>query len=111
MTDHTPEPLIKDMHLRLDGFSLSSKGMGHVAKVLQVPFDKVERTQRAQRIVQCVNALSGIEDVELFMRKIRSADCEYHLTDCIQAHKGCTPKLMCARCEALALFPQPKEPK
>lgn len=46
---------VSDMRLTRSGFSLSCKGMGHVAKVLEVPFDKVERGARADYIVKCVN--------------------------------------------------------
>jgi len=53
----------------VNGHSISAKGMGHIAKVLPVEGNKNERLKRAERIVSCVNALAGIEDVKEYRYK------------------------------------------
>jgi len=61
------------------------------------------------RAIICVNALSGIEDVELFMKKIRGQDCFYYRDDYDCIAQKCTKDFICARCEALSLFPKENE--
>lgn len=56
-----------------------------------------------ERVMQCVNEFAGVPSVEGWMEKIKFL---FENQECL-----CCPAAKCNRCEALALFPDTKEPK
>lgn len=75
---HTPEPWSVDPKASLNVRAMNNEGIlrvtancgGYSSNVVD-PLD--ENLANAQRIVECVNALSGIEDVEGFMKIVKEA--------------------------------------
>lgn len=101
---HTAEPWIHDDYQ--DCHTITNQGGDQLAEMFSVNTDNCGEAN-AQRIVDCVNALSGIKDVPGFMEKMEYAIREMH-----RAWLDDDPdRLQKNYVEARALFPKTPEGK